>query len=59
LVINIVPFYNGQNEISDLIDRVAAPDLTDTADLRLFARDLKTSLAQVETTLARLDKASD
>ena len=37
----------------------AAPDPTDTADLRLFARDLKTSLAQVETTLARLDKASD
>jgi len=33
----------------------AAPDPSDAADLRLFAKDLKTSLAQVETVLARLD----
>ena len=37
----------------------AAPDPTDAADLRLFARDLKASLAQVETILALLDKAND
>lgn len=37
----------------------AAPDPSDAADLRLFAKDLKASLAQVETTLARLDAESD
>jgi len=34
----------------------AAPDPSDAADLRLFAKSLKTSLEQVETTLARLER---
>lgn len=38
----------------DQID--AAPDPSDTADLRLFAKSLKASLEAVETTLSRLDK---
>ncbi|MEL7539919.1 MAG: hypothetical protein AAGJ51_03365 [Pseudomonadota bacterium] len=32
-----------------------APDTSDAADLRLFAENLKASLAQVETTLAALN----
>jgi|GEM_PF-2636837 len=48
-----------------LLDNInAAPDPSDAADLRLFAKSLKASLAQVETTLAaleatRLEQASD
>ena len=42
-----------------LLDHInAAPDPSDAADLRLFAKDLKASLAQVETTLARLEAKS-
>jgi len=36
----------------------AAPDPSDAADLRLFAKSLKASLAAVETTLTRLEKDS-
>ena len=40
-----------------LLDNInAAPDPSDAADLRLFAKSLKASLTQVETTLARLEK---
>lgn len=43
----------------NLLEQInAAPDPSDAADLRLFAKDLKASLAQVETTLARLDSDS-
>ena len=42
-----------------LLDNInAAPDPSDAADLRLFAKHLKASLAAVETTLARLEKDS-
>ena len=36
----------------------AAPDPSDAADLRLFAKSLKASLAEVETALTRLEKDS-
>ena len=36
----------------------AAPDISDAADLRLFAKNLKASLLAVETTLAKLEKDS-
>ena len=38
-----------------LNDMSAAPDETDAAELRSLSRDLKTSLAQVETMIARLE----
>ena len=49
--------------LSDMIDACmkltkAVPDDTDTADLRRMASALKASLAQVETTLARLEAKS-
>ena len=46
--------------ISDLVAETletlaAAPDPSDAAGLKVFARDLKASLALVETVLARLE----